>query len=103
MPSLKRLRKSVFPWNEQGQGSPLATPRKHTVDERAMIRKRDEEELEIVTLDQDIVDGNVVGNADSNVESSSDVGVQTLPRPAPVDSGTHTVESLTVEPVNYWY
>jgi len=45
----------------------------HRVDERAMKRKRDEEELELVTLDQDIVAGNGVETADSNVESSSDV------------------------------
>ena len=101
MTSSKRLRKSaipsVFPWNEQQ--SPLATARKHRVDERAMKRKRDEDEAECITLDQDIVVANVVDIVDSNVESSSDVGVQTLPRPTPVDSGTQTVDSLMVEPV----
>ena len=56
-----------------------------------MKRKRDEDEAECITLDQDIVVANVVDIADSNVESSSDVGVQTLPRPAPVDSETQLI------------
>ena len=42
----------MFPWNEQQ--SPLATARKHRVDERAMKRQRDEGEAEFNTLDQDI-------------------------------------------------
>ena len=41
----------------------------------------------------------VVDIADSNVELSSDAGVQTLPRPAPVDSKTQRVDSVMVEPV----
>ena len=83
MSSSKRLRKSaipsVFPWNEQQ--SPLATARKHRVDARAMKRKRDEDEAGFITLDQDVVVANVVDIADSNVEASSDGGVQTLPIP----------------------
>ena len=96
---VEKVNASVFPWNAQGQGSPPATARKHRVDERTITRKRDEEELELVTLDEDIVVGNGVETAVSNVELTSDVGVQTMSRPAPVDSETQIVNSLTVEPV----